>query len=632
MFRSIHQLLKLVHIKTIVVAMLLITFVAPVKAMVPSYVLEQDKHLVVDYLHLLLEEPQQKTVDQLSDLTNQAWHKIHLTNGDLLIMPGTNWFAFELINTTKKAQQVYLDIANQVRMSHVELFAQNNDKNSPQNTAQIKMQLQRSNNYSGKISIPSYSKITLYLTIKSATQLRSSVNVYSTKGYIDASNALQFQQGIEIGGLLCLSIAFMLLFIATGNKPTFILSGYFLSNSLILSSMLGVNLYYILPDSPELIGVELPLLISASAIFLLIYTIQLFNLKVRLNRVYQAIRVCVYGLFLYMPLSIVLSVVDNIAICMVIFALVNFLLVILGLYLHKLGSRLALFFTFAMAIQFIFVGVVIISVNWLDIGFIAYRSLFYGVLFWLNSLLVTFILSRQYRYQLKDKQEAQRQALTSAIASEQAQEELLKLQSKSQEDLENRVQERTLELNIALQELEEANHELEQKNTLDELTGLFNRRFYDQKIIAEYRRSKRNLTPLSLVIIDIDHFKKVNDTYGHLAGDFCLTWLSEQIQQSLKRSTDMPFRYGGEEFCLILPDTDAKGALALAESLRLNIAKKACVYNDKRIMLTISNGIFTYQQQENITPEKMFSGADKALYQAKNNGRNQTHVCSDVTE
>jgi len=111
---------------------------------------------------------------------------------------------------------------------------------------------------------------------------------------------------------------------------------------------------------------------------------------------------------------------------------------------------------------------------------------------------------------------------------------LFEKQEESQDLLEERVQERTLELNIALQELGEANRELEKKNTLDELTGLFNRRFYDQKIIAEYRRSRRNLTPLSLVIIDIDHFKMVNDNYGHLAGDHCLVWLSKSCNDDTR--------------------------------------------------------------------------------------------------
>ncbi|MCI2282288.1 diguanylate cyclase [Colwellia sp. MSW7] len=439
-------------------------------------------------------------------------------------------------------------------------------------------------------------------------------------------NTLQFRQGIAIGGLFCLSIAFMLLFFATGNKPILILFGYFLSNTLMLSAMLGFNIYYLLPSSVKLIGIEIPILVSVSAIFLFVFTSQLFNLKIRFYGIYQIIRVCLWCLLFYIPLSLQLTIADNIAISMAIYASANFSLIVLGLYLRRQGSRLALLFTFAMAVQFILAVVVIACVNWFDIGFIAYRDIFYGVLFWLNCLLMTFILSRQYRYQLIDKQTAQRQALQNAIASERAQEELLRLKLQNQEELENRVQERTLELNIALQELEEVNQELEQKNTLDELTGLFNRRFYDQKILAEYRRSKRNLTPLSLVLIDIDHFKKVNDTYGHLGGDRCISWLSEHIKQSLKRSSDMAFRYGGEEFCLILPDTDEKGALVLAESLRNNIAKQACLYKDISIPLTISNGIFTYHQQDNVSVEQIFFSADKALYQAKHDGRNRSQV------
>jgi diguanylate cyclase (GGDEF)-like protein len=191
------------------------------------------------------------------------------------------------------------------------------------------------------------------------------------------------------------------------------------------------------------------------------------------------------------------------------------------------------------------------------------------------------------------------------------------------DELESKVQERTLELNIALQELEDANKELQEKNTLDELTGLYNRRFYDQKILAEYRRSRRNLTPLSLVVIDIDHFKKVNDNYGHLAGDECLVTVSACLKQCLRRSSDIMFRYGGEEFCIILPETDSKGALALAEELRESIEACQISYNGIAINLTISCGVSTYLQQKNVQPEHIFAAADQALYQAKNNGRNQ---------
>ena len=628
MFMFFHQFLKLSQLLYGIVVVFLMIPLAYANVDIPTYKLETEQHQIVTYLYRQIEKSQKHSFSDISDLTDQQWQKTQLTNGDLLIMPGENWFVFKLKNTSEVVKQTYLEVANQVRMSATQLYIQRGFREFEQQD----LSLQRSNNRSAMISVAPYSEVTAYLLIESATQLRSTAVIYSSKAYVEVTSSLQFKQGLAIGGLLCLSFALLLLFFATGSKAIFILFGYFLSNTLMLSAMLGFNLHYLLPHLPELIGIELPLLTASSAIFLLIFTAQLFNLKIKFYNLYQVIRVCFWGLLLYMPLSIQLSVVDNISISMAIYTLVILSLTLVGAYLHKQGSRLALLFTFAMAAQFIFVLIVISSVNWYDIGFVAHRSLFYSVIFWLNGLLVTFIMSRQYRYQIEDKQEAQRQALASSVASERAQDELLRLQSQSQEELEDRVQERTLELNIALQELEEVNHELEQKNTLDELTGLFNRRFYDQKILAEYRRSKRNLTPLSLVLIDIDHFKVVNDTYGHLAGDQCLVWIGEHIKKSMKRSTDMAFRYGGEEFCLILPDTDGKGAVALAEALRKNIAQQACTYKGIDISLTISSGICTYQQQDDVLPEQLFAGADKALYQAKHDGRNQTQECKEHLE
>ncbi|KGJ92630.1 GGDEF domain-containing protein [Colwellia psychrerythraea] len=255
------------------------------------------------------------------------------------------------------------------------------------------------------------------------------------------------------------------------------------------------------------------------------------------------------------------------------------------------------------------------------------EHLCFGMGFFLGSLatlLLGLYLTRHYRMKYQKILQQLKLAKSNVKIAEQTMVTLAKEQQDSQDLLEERVQERTLELNIALQELESANQELERKNVLDELTGLHNRRFYDQKIVAEYRRSRRNLTALSLVLIDVDLFKTVNDTHGHLAGDQCLIWLANHIKQSLKRSTDRAFRYGGEEFCLILPNTDAEGALLFAEQLRLQVHEQPFQFRDIKIPLTISCGISTYQQQVDIGPEQIFSGADNALYQAKHNGRNQT--------
>jgi diguanylate cyclase (GGDEF)-like protein len=254
------------------------------------------------------------------------------------------------------------------------------------------------------------------------------------------------------------------------------------------------------------------------------------------------------------------------------------------------------------------------------------------VIFSVVMLIIAYTFYRKYLIEKTYLKVQLLQANNVILSAKNAYQLLLEQQKKGQNLLEDSVQERTLELHIALQELEDANRELEQKNNLDELTGLFNRRYYDQKILAEFRRSKRNLTPLSLIIIDIDYFKIVNDSYGHLAGDQCLVWVGNHLKKSLKRSSDMAFRYGGEEFCIILPDTDERGALAFAEALRKIIEHQVCTHKSIKVSLTISGGIFTYTQQDNIKPEQIFTRADKALYEAKNNGRNQAKVYKDYID
>lgn len=255
------------------------------------------------------------------------------------------------------------------------------------------------------------------------------------------------------------------------------------------------------------------------------------------------------------------------------------------------------------------------SFQWFSVG------LFIGITV---AALCGLYLCRATRHKYQQKDKALKKAIIDVHQSEHALQDIVEEQKASQDLLEERVQERTLELNITLQELESVNQELERKNVLDELTGLHNRRSYDQKIQAEYRRSRRNLTPLSLVVIDIDHFKSVNDNYGHLVGDQCLIWLGKHIKRSLKRSADKAFRYGGEEFCLILPDTELEGAILLAENLRKSVEEHHFQFEQLDFSVTICCGVSTYQQQGDVTPEQLFSVADKALYKAKHSGRNQT--------
>ena len=160
----------------------------------------------------------------------------------------------------------------------------------------------------------------------------------------------------------------------------------------------------------------------------------------------------------------------------------------------------------------------------------------------------------------------------------------------------------------------------------DGLTNLGNRRYFDEQLKRAMHHANRHNHHVGLIIGDLNKFKAINDTHGHLVGDECLIHLAKKIKLCLRRSTDIGCRYGGEEFCLILPETDEAGAKALAEELRILICTEAVKHQGMTIDLTVSCGITTYKHQAECTTDSLFDAADKGLYLAKENGRNQVQV------
>ena len=177
-------------------------------------------------------------------------------------------------------------------------------------------------------------------------------------------------------------------------------------------------------------------------------------------------------------------------------------------------------------------------------------------------------------------------------------------------------------------ELEERNLMLERLSYLDGLTGLANRRYFDESMIQEWRRSLRERTALSLLMIDIDHFKSYNDNYGHQQGDDCLRRVSTALGQALKRPGDFAARYGGEEFAIVLPNTDADGAMVVAETLRENVAELRLPNPGSQVsdQVTVSVGVCSLIPEPGVAVEALISAADKALYTAKSKGRNQVRM------
>lgn len=171
--------------------------------------------------------------------------------------------------------------------------------------------------------------------------------------------------------------------------------------------------------------------------------------------------------------------------------------------------------------------------------------------------------------------------------------------------------------------------ELEQLNTLDGLTGLKNRRFFDEILRKEMKAGVRKQSQLSLMLIDIDYFKEVNDRYGHLAGDECLRKLAILLKEQVQRETDTVARYGGEEFAVILPADGRKQAIVVAEQIRKAVEEIDCRCGEDRVLFTVSIGVASIIPQLGDIQEKLIALADQALYQAKTGGRNQVRGLMD---
>ena len=176
-----------------------------------------------------------------------------------------------------------------------------------------------------------------------------------------------------------------------------------------------------------------------------------------------------------------------------------------------------------------------------------------------------------------------------------------------------------------------ANHQLRKLSSLDGLTGVPNRRFFDETLEREWRRALRTESPLSLIMIDIDEFKKFNDHLGHLAGDDCLRRVARLLEASLQRASDLMARFGGEEFVALLPNSDHSGALALAEDIRQKIQDLAIEHPASTVepVVTVSLGVASCSPQRGQDPASLVLSADRALYQAKQNGRNQVRSPGD---
>jgi len=179
----------------------------------------------------------------------------------------------------------------------------------------------------------------------------------------------------------------------------------------------------------------------------------------------------------------------------------------------------------------------------------------------------------------------------------------------------------------------EAQDELQRLATRDGLTSVANRRSFDDTLNTEWRRASRESRALSLLMVDVDYFKRYNDTYGHQGGDDCLRRVAEAMTGVVKRASDSVARYGGEEFAILMPATEPDGALIVAERIREAVEALALPHAGSEVAdhVTVSIGVASMQSTNSGVPAQLIAAADAALYRAKHAGRNRAVIAEETT-
>ncbi|WP_197414292.1 sensor domain-containing diguanylate cyclase [Lacimicrobium alkaliphilum] len=459
--------------------------------------------------------------------------------------------------------------------------------------------------------------VTVYIRIQSSGSLKLPLKLWDMEQYLVYSGEHGLMLGLFFGFLVAMGLSNFFFFLTTRSINFLFYCGYVLFLGLTLMTLHGIGYKYLWPENIWLQGRSVVLFANATMFFAVIFSRELLSVhrhSLLVDRLLKISALVFLGLFL---LSLLLPYWLMIKTFLLILIVEVFFICGVGIWLWRRGVAIARIYTIAwttLLLTAMFASLETLDLISLDIN--SHYLLIAGAS--VETILLALVLAISFNQQRQQVFDAQQLALNK-------ERDLREAEHQAQEELEYKVQERTLELEIALRELSEKNQELEERNTLDSLTGIRNRRYFDRRYQAEIRRSRREQTTLTIAMIDIDHFKQTNDNLGHLVGDDCIKAVANLIKSLLKRPADDVCRYGGEEFALLLPNTDERGAKVLLEHIREQIERSPVGTDAGDVSLTVSIGFVSAMVSSSIDDNTLLSQADQALYQAKQSGRNK--VC-----
>ncbi|TDT43480.1 diguanylate cyclase [Halospina denitrificans] len=471
----------------------------------------------------------------------------------------------------------------------------------------------------------------IYLRIQTNGSLQVAPALWTPEAFAEQDRTDAVTSGIFYGVMLVMFLYNLFIYFVVRDRSYLHYIGYVAMFTLFMGALHGDAFQYIWPYATAWQETSVTFSVAALGIASILFTNSFLKLRRHWPLAHRVFSTMLAASVLLVVLSFVLAYEISIRINSLYGILIMLSILAVSIRMWWVGYRHARYFVMA----------------WLALilGTMALALSKFGLLPWnavtangaqigavMEVVLLSFALGDRINHERAERFQAQQKALAAAEEAKSAQEELLEAKEAANQELEERVRERTRELEQALKKLETVNQFLEEVSRTDQLTGLHNRHHFVRRYHEEYKRAQRNQYPLSVILMDIDHFKWFNDTYGHIAGDECLKAVSEALARIISRAGDTLARYGGEEFIVLLSNTPMEGALVVAERLRRAVSDLALEFDGRTVPVTISAGVAVLTPANLKKPEQLIQNADEALYAAKEQGRNR--VCrypDDVT-
>lgn len=542
----------------------------------------------------------------LSSIDSLPFIDSHVASPNFSFTDSAYWFRLELSNQDSRVTEWLLE-SQYPLLDHIDAYLV-----YPRNkvvsfesgdTLPFSHRAVKHRNVMFKVPLGKGEKVTVFLRVKTESSMQLPLMLWSAQSLLAKDHEEQYVLGIYYGILLAMFLYNLLLFFSSRDINYLYYVHYIGGWTLFQMALNGLAFEYLWPNSPAWGNIATPFFIGLGLSGVSQFTRSFLQLKNNLPKFDLVLRIYFWLLIAVMAASFFLSY--SIVIKLGTFAALTAspVIFVAAVLCLKKSVRQAKYFVIAWSALLLGIGI--------------YSLKTFGVL---PNIFIT-----EYGMQIGSALEVVLLSFALAHRMRLLEEENERIQREATETLEQNVEQRTRELDKALRSLSAANNKLKDLSHIDALTRVKNRAYFDEKFDMEWRRAHRGIYSIGLLMLDIDHFKDVNDSYGHLGGDACLRQVAETISLAIRRPGDDVFRYGGEEMAIILSNTDAKGAAHIGETIRCEVEALEIEFEDKKIRVTVSIGAASMVPEDSSGGSALVGNADKALYQAKHDGRNR--VC-----